>query len=103
MTGVQTCALPIYGNPNRAFSAAGTGEATEKALFGFPFGLNQSQADPRAVYLQATTENTTVTLERLVNPGESGAPLLTAEGKVLAIASGANQCVAIQAARKLLP
>ena len=86
-----------------ADSAAQTGETTKKALFGFPFGLNQSQADPRAVYLQATTENTTVTLERLVNPGESGAPLLTAEGKVLAIASGANQCVAIQAARKLLP
>ena len=86
-----------------ADSAAETGEATKKALFGFPFGLNQSQADPRAVYLQATTENATVTLERSVNPGESGAPLLTADGKVLAIASGANQCVAIQAARKLLP
>jgi hypothetical protein len=86
-----------------ADSAAETGEATKKALFGFPFGLNQSQADPRAEYLQATTENAMVTLERLVNPGESGAPLLTAEGKVLAIASGANQCVAIQAARKLIP
>ena len=86
-----------------ADSAAETGEATKKALFGFPFGLNQSQADPRAVYLQATSENAMVTLERSVNPGESGAPLLTADGKVLAIASGANQCVAIQAARKFLP
>jgi hypothetical protein len=85
-----------------ADSAAQTGEATQKALFGFPFGLNQSQADPRAVFVQATTENGTVTLERLLNPGESGAPLLTADGKVLAIASGANQCVPIQAARKLV-
>ena len=84
-------------------SAAEAGEATKKVLFGFPFGLDQSQADPRAVYLQATSENATVTLERSVNPGESGAPLLNADGKVLAIASGANQCVAIQAARKLLP
>src|SRR5208337_3032140 len=86
-----------------ADSTPGANEATKKALFGFPFGLNQSQAEPRAEYLQATTENAAVTLERLVNPGESGAPLLTAEGKVLAIASGVNQCVAIPAARQLLP
>jgi hypothetical protein len=86
-----------------ADSAPETGEATKKVLFGFPFGLDQSQADPRADYVQATTENATVTLERLVNPGESGAPLLTADGKVLAIASGANQCVPIQVARKLIP
>jgi hypothetical protein len=85
-----------------AESAAETGDANKKALFGFPFGLDQSQAEPRAEYLQTTTENVTVTLERLLNPGESGAPLLTREGRVLAIASGANQCVAIQAARKLI-
>jgi hypothetical protein len=86
-----------------ADSPAETSEATRKALFGFPFSLNQSQADPRASYVQATTENGAVTLERLVNPGESGAPLLTADGKVLAIASGANQCVPIQVARQLIP
>jgi len=44
-----------------------------------------------------------VTLERSVNPGESGAPLLNADGKVLAIASGANYCVPIEAARQLIP
>ena len=93
------------GNPRPlalAESAGEAGEAGKKALFGFPFGLDQSQADPREEYLQASAENATVTLERLLNPGESGAPLLTAEGKVLAIASGANRCVAIQAARKLV-
>jgi hypothetical protein len=86
-----------------ADSVAQTSEATPKALFGYPFGLSQSQADPRAVDVQATTENGAITLERLLNPGESGAPLLTAEGKVLAIASGAKQCVPVQAARKLIP
>jgi hypothetical protein len=86
-----------------ADSAAEANEATKKALFGFAFGLNQSQADPRAVYVQATAENGTVTLERLVNPGESGAPLLTPDGKVLAMASGTNQCVPMQAVRKLIP
>jgi hypothetical protein len=85
-----------------ADSPAQTSEATKKTLFGFPFALNQSQADPRAASVQATTENGAVTLDRLLNPGESGAPLLTPEGKVLAIASGANQCVPIQAARKLI-
>lgn len=84
-------------------TTAETGEATKKALFGFPFGLNQPLADPRVMYVQAAIENGTVTLERPVNPGESGAPLLTADGKVLAIAGGANQCVLIQAARKLIP
>jgi S1-C subfamily serine protease len=84
-------------------SAAGASEAAKTALFGFPFGLNQPLADPRVVYVQATIEDATVTLEHPVNPGESGAPLLNADGKVLAIASGANQCVPIQAARKLIP
>jgi hypothetical protein len=86
-----------------ADSAAETSEAGKRALFGFPFALNQSQADPQAAFVQATTANGAITLERLLNPGESGAPLLNSEGKVVAIASGANQCVPIQAARKLLP
>jgi hypothetical protein len=78
------------------------GEATQNALFGFPFGLDQPQAEPRAVYVQATTQNGATTLERLLNPGESGAPLLSPDGKVLAIAGGANRCVTIQAARELV-
>jgi hypothetical protein len=86
-----------------ADSAAETSEAGKKVLFGFPFALNQSQADPQAAYVQATTESGGITLERSLNPGESGAPLLNPEGKVLAVASGANQCVPIQAARKLIP
>jgi hypothetical protein len=85
-----------------ADSAAEAGEAGKKVLFGFPFALNQSEADPRADYVQATTANSGITLERLLNPGESGAPLLTPEGKVLAIASGANRCVPIEAARKFI-
>jgi hypothetical protein len=85
-----------------ADSIGQTSEAAPKALFGFPFGLDQSQADPRAVDVQATVENGVVTLERLLNPGESGAPLLSTDGKVLAIAGGAKQCVPIQAARKLI-
>jgi hypothetical protein len=97
LTGVNLKPLAL------ADSAAETSEATKNTLFGFPFGLNQSQAEPQASNIQATTESGAVTLERLLNPGESGAPLLTSDGKVLAIASGTNQCVPIQAARKLIP
>jgi len=85
-----------------ADSAAQAGTTTQKALFGFPFGLNQSQADPRAIDVQATTENGAVTLARLLNPGEPGAPLLTPDGKVVGIASGANQCAPAEAARRLI-
>jgi S1-C subfamily serine protease len=84
-------------------SDSGTQTSEAETLFGFPFGLNQSGADPRAADVKITTENGAMTLDRSVNPGESGAPLLNAEGKVLAIASGANHCVPIQAARKLIP
>lgn len=86
-----------------ADSAPESGDTSKKALFGFAFGLNQPQADPRAVFVQTTRQNGTVTLEHFVNPGESGAPLLTADGKVLAMAGGSNQCVPIQAVRKLMP
>ena len=83
-----------------ADSNSQTSEA--ETLFGFPFGLNQSGVDPKASDVRVTAENSAMTLDRSVNPGESGAPLLNAEGKVLAVASGANHCVPIQAARKLL-
>jgi hypothetical protein len=86
-----------------ADSVAETRETTRTILFGFPFGLNQSRADPQPLDVQAAAENGAVTLGRLVNPGESGAPLLNANGKVLAIAGGTNYCVPIQAARQLLP
>jgi len=82
--------------------SAPAGEATQNALFGFPFGLDQPQAEPRAAYVQAKLENGGVTLERLLNPGESGAPLLGPDGKVLAIAGGANRCVTVQATPELV-
>ena len=86
-----------------SFADSSTQTSEAETLFGFPFGLNQSGADPRAADVKVTTENAAMTLDRSVNPGESGAPLLNAQGKVLAVASGANHCVPIQAARKLIP
>ena len=41
-------------------------------------------------------------MDHSLNPGEAGAPLLTPDGKVVAIAVGRNQCIPIQVARKLI-
>jgi len=85
-----------------ANATAKPGPELKTALFGFPFGLSQAQANPQLRYVKATTEGSAVTLEIPLNPGESGAPLLTPEGKVLAFASSANQCIPIEAARTLI-
>jgi hypothetical protein len=42
-------------------------------------------------------------MEHKSDPGESGAPLLDADGKVVAIATSVNECIPIQVARKLIP
>ncbi len=77
-------------------------EETQKALFGFPFGINQTYAEPRAVRVPVKLGDSIVTMARSLNPGEAGAPLLTPEGKVAAVAVGLNQCVPVQAVRKLV-
>jgi len=96
LSGSSFQALPL------ADSSAKPGPEAKTALFGFPFGLSQAQANPRLLFVKATAEGSTITLEHALNPGESGAPLLTPEGKVLAFASGANQCVPIEVARTLI-
>ncbi len=72
------------------------------ALIGFPYGLSQPQADPRLSFVKTAAEKSLITLDRALNPGESGAPLVTAEGKVVAIAAGTNECIPIEGVRNLL-
>ena len=71
-------------------------------LYGFPFGLNQKQAQPRPLEVKASAGEQVFTLDRQLNPGESGAPLLTPEGKVLALAGGKNECIPIDLVRSIL-
>lgn len=92
-----------------SFKPLAVAEATVKvgpelktALFGFPFGLSQAQASPQLISVKATPEGPLISLERPLNPGESGAPLLTPEGKVIALAESANQCIPIEVARTLV-
>jgi S1-C subfamily serine protease len=82
---------------------AQSGPGIKVALFGFPFGLNQPQASPQLLFTKAATGGSLLTLEHQLDPGESGAPLLTPEGKVLALASSENQCILIEKARALIP
>ena len=84
-----------------ALAEAGTKleSGMKTTLYGFPFGLNQKQAQPRPLEVKAGAEGQLITLERQLNPGESGAPLLTPEGKVLGLASGKNECIPIDLAR----
>lgn len=79
------------------------GSDVKTALFGFPFGLSQAQADPKLLWVKATSQGALITLEHALNPGESGAPLVTSEGKVLALCSGTSECIPLEGVRQLIP
>lgn len=82
--------------------AVKVGPELQTTLFGFPFGLSQTQANPQPIAVKAATAGSLIMLEHVLNPGESGAPLLTSEGKVLALAGGTNECIPIQTLRTLM-
>jgi len=76
---------------------------TRTAFVSFPFGLSQSQADPKLEWVKATAQGTLLSLERQLNPGESGAPLVTPDGKIVALCSGASECVPAEMIRRQIP
>jgi hypothetical protein len=84
-------------------SAANLAGNPKLVLCSYPFGVNQPQTDPRLLRVQVEPQGAAVVMEHQLDPGESGAPLLDADGKVVALAASANQCIPIQAARKLIP
>ena len=80
---------------------------TVATLMGFPFGTNQE----RASLQQATVtfephppadSPDLVRLARSVIPGESGGPMVTADGKVIAICGGPKTCIPFAAALRSL-
>jgi hypothetical protein len=87
-----------------AFADAGTqlSPDAKTALLSFPYGLSQPLAVPKLTFVKATVSGSFMTLDQPLNTGESGAPLLTAEGKVLAFAGGTNECIPVTAVRNLL-
>lgn len=88
-----------------AFSDATATVAAETplTLSSYPFGISQPLSAPRLLAVKVSPQGSVLTMEHKTDPGETGAPLLDADGKVVALATSANQCISIQAARKLLP
>lgn len=84
-------------------AAAGSPSASQLVMGGYPFGLSQPQIAPRLLRVSVNWQGDSGTMDHQVDPGESGAPLLDADGKVAALATSAAQCVPIQVARKLIP
>jgi hypothetical protein len=73
------------------------------ALFSFPYGLSRPQAVPSLFWVKVNVEGNALSIDRTLNPGEAGAPLLTPEGKVVGLCDDASACVPIAVASKLIP
>ncbi len=72
------------------------------ALLGFAFALSGSHAEPKPLWVEASVAGPLITLAHAMSPGESGAPLVTADGEVLGISGGSNECIPVKAFRKLV-
>ncbi len=72
-------------------------------LCGYPFGASQPQTAPRLLGVKVQLQEGATVMDHQADAGESGAPLLNAEGKVVAMAASGHQCISIQTARKLVP
>jgi hypothetical protein len=78
--------------------ATANAEGGDAFLLGFPFGMSQSQAEPKRTSVHVTVVGELRTLDHKFNPGEAGAPLLSTDGKVLALCGDADECIPIAAA-----
>jgi S1-C subfamily serine protease len=72
-------------------------------LCSYPFGASQSQITPHLLSVPVTLQGDAVKMEHKLDPGESGAPLLNPDGKVVAVATTADQGISAQVVRKLIP
>jgi len=72
------------------------------ALLGFPFALSRPMAEPKPFWVQASWDGPWITLAHVMSPGESGAPLVSADGKVLGVSGGSNECIPVKAFQNLV-
>jgi len=82
--------------------ATADAEGEDGFLFGFPFGMSQSQAEPRPTSVHVAVAGELRTLDHKLNPGEAGAPVISADGKVLSLCGAADECIPIAAALAVL-
>ena len=93
-TGFQPLSFPD--------SDVGPFSESKLVLCSYPFGISQPQSAPRLLTVHGSSQGNVVRMEHILDPGESGAPLLNADGKVVALAGSANEDIPIQAAQKLI-
>jgi S1-C subfamily serine protease len=99
--------LQLSGESFQPLTLAAGGEALppdgRTALLSFPYGLSRPQAVPSLFWVKANVEGNMLSIDRALNPGETGAPLLTPEGKAVGLCTNSSACVPIAAASKLIP
>lgn len=99
--------LQLTGESFQPLTPAAPGDElppdAKTALYSFPYGLSRPQAVPSLFWVKANSAGNVLSIDRTLNPGESGAPLLTPEGKVVGLCDDASACVPIAAASKLIP
>jgi hypothetical protein len=83
--------------------AAGPVSASKLVLCSYPLGINQPQSTPRLLPVKVSWQGSLLTIGYKLEPGESGAPLLDSEGRVVALVTSADQGIAVQVAQKLIP
>ena len=97
ITGTGLKPLPLA---DPAFNLAA---GSKLVLCSYPFGSSQPQITPHLLSVQVSSQGGTIIIDHKIDPGETGAPLLSADGKVVALAASEHQIIPIQDARKLIP
>jgi hypothetical protein len=72
-------------------------------LCSYPFGVSQPQATPRLLTVHVVPQGNFLKMGHTLDPGESGAPLLDSDGKVVAVATSSEVNIPIQAVQNLIP
>lgn len=96
--------LKLRGNNFQPLAlAAAPGANASATLIAYPYGLSQAIAEPKLVEVTMSPQGALLELGRKLEPGESGAPLVNSEGKVLGLASGADQGIPVELFRSQIP
>jgi S1-C subfamily serine protease len=96
LSGEKFQPLPLATDPPVAAGA-------KLSLLGFPFGLSQPKATPKPEEVEVAKVEGSITLSHTLSPGQSGAPLVTPEGKVVALCSEPALCISASNLAKLAP